>query len=401
MLPNSVRTMRTTDGDVNGNDAERSAMKIMFVTRSISGGGAERQLLTLAGALAGRGVSVGIISFYPPPVGLHVPNGVNLIVADKRGRWNVIGFYLKLVGILRREKPDIIHPYLPVPNSLVALAAPFCGSARVVFGLRASTLELSHYDWLSALSYSLERLLSRRAALLIANAHSVRTDAIARGYPGNRIVVVHNGIDTDEFDIDLESGAAFRARFGIAPDRFVLGHIGRFDPMKDHTTFLRAFANVAGSIQSAQAIIVGGGSTDFETALRQQAKQFGIADRIVWTGPQVTMREVYNSLDVLCISSQFGEGFPNVLGEAMACSIPCITTDVGDAAIVVGGCGEIVPPRDPGRLAIAIRKIAAMPASERHALGTDARQRIIENFSIEHLVNKTRAILTPLVRTSR
>jgi glycosyltransferase involved in cell wall biosynthesis len=109
------------------------------------------------------------------------------------------------------------------------------------------------------------------------------------------------------------------------------------------------------------------------------------------------MPAIYSGLDLLCSSSSFSEGFSNVIGEAMACGVPCVVTDVGDSKLIVGETGKVVPPEDPAALASACLESLVLPASQRRAIGSEARKRIEENFSAEKMVASMQAIFEDLI----
>ena len=236
-------------------------MKVIFLSRSLGRGGAERQLVTLVKGLRGRDIDARIALFYRAG-GLddEAQNaGVPLIYLGKSGRWDLVGFLLRLGAMVRRERPQILHGYLPVPNILAALAKPLISHLRVVWGVRASNLDPSFYDRLSRLSYGLERRLSGIPDLIISNSHAGRDHAIARGFPAERTVVVPNGIDVARFKPDPEAGAKIRRNWGIGQKEKVVGLVGRHDPMKDHGTFLEAAAILAEQRQDIRFACVGGG----------------------------------------------------------------------------------------------------------------------------------------------
>ncbi len=376
-------------------------MKIVFLSRSFSAGGAERQVRTLAVALAARGHDVTLVVFYSSDGGDERLPGVRVVSAGKRDRWDVVGFLVRLVSILREERPDCLHSYLPMANTIAALLRPFLPRTRLVFGLRASNMERDRYGWLERLAYGLERWLARSADLLIANAEVVRQHAIACGYPAERIRLVQNGIDTEVFAPNPAEGQALRAFWQIPEGAFVIGVVGRLDVMKDHVTFLTALAELRHGHGTVRAVLVGNGAANARARLRADAARLGVSDLIVWAGERHDMRAVYSALDLLCLSSAFGEGFPNVVAEAMACAIPCVATNVGDVVEIVGDTGSIVPPGDPEALGLAMAELAEMPRAVRSALGQAARARIVANFGIEKLCNDTLAVLDPLVHGSQ
>ena len=171
-------------------------MKILFFIRSLEVGGSQRQLAALAAGLARRGHEVAIVMFYDggPNEDSLSSLGVRLIHLRKAGRWDIFGPFARLCSIIRAERPDILYPFLPTQNTLAALLVPRRDRGRLVFGIRAAGMRAEHYDALAGPIYRLEAWLSRRADLIIANAESGRADAVRRGMPGERIVVIPNGI---------------------------------------------------------------------------------------------------------------------------------------------------------------------------------------------------------------
>jgi len=133
--------------------------------------------------------------------------------------------------------------------------------------------------------------------------------------------------------------------------------------------------------------------------LREMGENLGLGNRLIWAGAYASrdMPAVYNALDVLT-SSSYGEGFPNVIGEAMACGVPCVVTDVGDSALIVGETGIVVPPRDADALTQAWRRWLAFTDTERLARGVQARIRIEQEFGLSNMVAKTEAALQGLLK---
>ncbi|MBS0245087.1 MAG: glycosyltransferase [Proteobacteria bacterium] len=373
-------------------------MRIAFLTRSLTAGGAERQLGVLARALAKKGHDVSIFTFYAPVGDSHDWPRVRIISLGKAGRWHVMTFFWRLIVAMRRQRPDIIHSYLPTANCIAALIRPFVPGAKLVFGVRSSDMQPAAYDRLERLIYWLEARLALKADLMIANSHAAKHHLIERGTPAEKLAVIPNGIDSSEFKLDRARGETLRTEWLIAPDETVIGLAARFDPMKDHGTFFDAFALLRPDANRLRAVLVGGGSAELRRKLQDQALALGIADRIVWAGPHADMAAVYSAFDLLCLPSAYGEGFPNVVAEAMACEVPCLVTDVGDAAAIVGDLGEIVPPRNAAALAAGLRSILARPADERRRLGEAARQKIVENYSIARLTDATLDVIEKIAR---
>ena len=167
--------------------------------------------------------------------------------------------------------------------------------------------------------------------------------------------------------------------------------------MKDHATFIRAAARLAETRPEARFVLVGRGTDSRDGALERWIAEAGITDRTRRLGERTDIAKIIPGLDLMTLSSAFGEGFPNVLGEAMACGVPCVTTDVGDAARVVGDTGLVVRPRDPDALAAAWDEAATRDGATRAALGAAARERIIAQYSLAEMVRRYEDLYSELL----
>ena len=297
----------------------------------------------------------------------------------------MFSFLMNAYRFLRNEAPDILHGYLVVPNLLVILFKPFLLGTKVVWGVRASDMDLSHYDWLARFTFRLGSLLSRYADLIIVNSNFGMAYHQTKGYPLKKMVVVPNGIDTERFKINVEDRTRIRKEWGIGDNEKLVGLVARLDPMKDHHTFLEAAAILVNQREDIRFVCVGDGDRDYREMLHRKSTELGLNERLLWAGSRTDASAIYNAFDVATCTS-ITEGFPNVVGEAMSCGIPCVVTDVGDSAVIVGDLGFVVPPRDPRSLADAwIRCL-----SEAHAVPQmEIRARIIRDFSLQSLVEHT------------
>ncbi len=365
-------------------------MKIAFLIRSLDRGGAERQLVCLANGLAAKGHQVAVMVFYGGGELEAELDGVQLLDLKKTGRWDVPGFLARLVGCVRGYKPDILHGYLGTANALTVLLKLFLSGLPVVWGLRSSDMDLSHYDWLSRWSFVLERNLSRFADLIIVNSRSGLDYARKRGFAPGKMHVVANGVDTELFMPDSESGKPLRSEWGVEEDEILVGLVARIDPIKDHEMFLKAAALLSEKLPKARFVCVGGGDSDYLEKMKRAAMGMGLDNRLTWAGSRADMPAVFNSLDICCLSSQ-SEGFPNVLAEAMACGVPCVSTDVGDARHILGDTGFVVERGSSEKLFEALLGLADRLDS---GATTDARARIEQKFSLEAMIRKTEALLS-------
>ena len=368
----------------------------MLLVRALGFGGTERQVVYLARGLAARGNRVRVASFYPggPFEAEFAAANPERLVIGKRGRGDIVGFCSRLRHVLSAGRPDIVYSFLPVPNLLaVALASMSRRAPVVVWGIRGTPLELAHYDWLERASIRLERTLSRLPDLLIANSRSGAEWARAYHAGARRIEIVPNGIDTERFrPATSTERMAARNVLGCPGRAVVVAVVGRLDPMKDHQTFLRGLALAAGRAPNLVGLIAGGGAPGAVERLKAIASALGIADRVIWTGARRDVAEIYHAADLLCLPSAFGEGFPNVVGEAMASGLPCIVTAVGDNAELIGSTGLVVPPRKPEAIAGALVDYAER-IGETCAFDLAGRRRVVAHFSLEPMISKTENLL--------
>ncbi len=375
--------------------AHHGANLIFFLARSLDRGGAERQLVVLAKGLVRRGHAVAVAVFFGGGVyeAELAGAGVRIIHLEKKSRWDVLLFLTRLVRCLRMEHPAVLHSYLSVPNILTVVLRPLLTATRVVWGVRASNMDLSRYDWLSRLAYALERRLARFTNCIIANSYAGKRYAVANGFPGDKMVVIPNGIDTEYFQFDPERRQLVRSAWGVGEHEILIGLVGRLDPMKDHPVFLEAASHIAHERRDVRFVCVGDGPAAYAEPLKQQAAGLGLTGQLIWVGARDNMPAVYSALDIASSTSSYGEGFSNTIAEAMACGVPCVVTDVGDSALIIGDTGGIVAPGDHGALADAIQRLIDLPLEQRRGIGEACRARIVSEFGIDRLVQHTEQAL--------
>lgn len=366
--------------------------------RSLALGGAERQFCLLAQGLLARGHQVSVLSFYPGGTleAQLKTAGVPLVELAKGGRWDLLGFARRVRRWLRRERPQVLYSFLDTPNLLAAWLKPLCPGLKVAWGVRASDMDLKRYDWFARLSHRLLDFSARGADLVIVNSRAGAGILARRGLAAAKLKVIPNGLDVAAFTPDPAAGAGLRAQWGVGPQAPLLGLVARLDPMKDHPTFLRAAASLLPRFPGLRLVCVGGGPAGLARELKALAEELGLGQALVWAGQRRDMPAVMNALDVCVLSSAFGEGFPNVLGEAMACAKPCVVTAVGDAAWVLGRPELVAPPGQPEALAQRLAGLLEMPVAQRAALGASLRARVVEEFSLERMIARSEQALMDL-----
>jgi glycosyltransferase involved in cell wall biosynthesis len=366
-------------------------MRILFLSRSLGMGGAERQLVVLARGLRRRGHDVSVAVFYGGGEFEAELRGDGIAVHDlaKRGRWDNVAFLLRVVRLVRRLRPEVVHSYLDSPNIVAAAVRRVVPSVKVVWGIRSSMQDFAAYDWLFTASALLERAASPFVDGIIANSAVAGRQALSAGLSGRNLMVIPNGIDCEAFHPDPAAGERLRAAWGVPAGAALVGMVARLDPVKNHGNFLRAAAHVAARRDDARFACVGSGPAGYRGELERLAASLGLAGRLTWAGDRRATRAEYSAFDVAVLSSDDGEAFPNVVAEAMACGRPVAATDSGDVRAIVGDTGRVVPPRDPAALGAAILELLDRARAGGAELGAAARARIERDYSVEALVTTT------------
>lgn len=319
--------------------------------------------------------------------------GITVVTLGLRGRHDVFGFLLRLIRAVRDSRPDLVYSYLDFPNAVAAIIKPMMRQSRLIWGIRTSDMKLADRALSWRLFFAIERLLSRSADLIICNSWAGRRHMEKNQFRPKAMTVVANGIDTERFRPNLESRKRWRAAFGFADIDIVIGLVARLDPVKDHTTFLKAAADLVNGLPAVRFLCIGGGPTGYAEDLRRLGDSLGLGDRLIWAGERDDVSDVLNALDIATLCSAYGEGFPNAVGEGMAMALPFVTTDVGDAAKVVGDTGHVVPIASPSALAAAWRELAEFSPDTRVKAGLAARDRIVNCFPRKKMVGKTSELL--------
>jgi glycosyltransferase involved in cell wall biosynthesis len=262
-------------------------------------------------------------------------------------------------------------------------------------------MDLPAYGWLATWVFRAGAPLSRFADAIIVNSFAGKAHHVAEGYFAKGMIVIPNGIDSQRFRPDPAAGRRMRQEWKVATSERLIGLVGRLDPMKDHVTFLRAAELLARERSDVRFVCVGAGPEPYRTKLQSLSAELSLGARLIWAGPYQDVRAVYSALDIATSSSANGEGFSNVIAEAMACGVPCVATAVGDSALIVNEPQCIVPPRTPPALAAAWSHLLDCPRERRMEIGHQARRRIEREYSLERLVDRTEAVLLGVVKRPR
>jgi len=290
---------------------------------------------------------------------------------------------LALVGFMRRRKPAIVQTWMYHADLMGGLAARAAGIRTVLWGIRCTDTPSGLFGGRAVVRLGawLSHVIPQR---IVCCAEAARTYHERIGYRSDRMCVIPNGCRLEPFAAaSREKG---RARFGLLLNETVIGMVGRFDLQKDHQGFVRAAGLLAARMPQARFLMIGPGVDGKNPELAGWIRATGFAARFVLAGQQLDMPNCYAAMDVLCSSSCGGEGFPNVVCEAMATGVPCVVTDVGDSAAIVGNTGAVVAPADPQGMAEALfRMLACGESGKLERLGAMARARVEANYSLQRM----------------
>ncbi|SHK37525.1 Glycosyltransferase involved in cell wall bisynthesis [Desulfatibacillum alkenivorans DSM 16219] len=366
-------------------------IRLLLLASALDAGGAERQLVALAKALDKDAFEVTVCLFYergPLLKDLENQPGIDIFLLNKKGRWDLFSACARLIKEFRRRRIQAVYSFLPGPNIYAIPCARLAGGVKVIWGVRASDKDLNSAGWFARMFYFVEKSLSGFPHLIVSNSQAGAADVIARGFPQAKVEVIHNGIDAARFVKNAQKGRVLREKWGAPEGCTVFGVVASLRPMKGHRYFLEAAQLVSKQEDDVRFVCVGPKPGPARREFEDLAVRLDVAGKVIWAGPHSDMPAVYGALDVLVSSSVEHEGFSNSIGEAMSCSLPCVVTDVGDSALIVGDCGIAVPPRDSEKLARGMLEIRKRIAIEPD-LCQKNRSRIQDNFDVSLLADRT------------
>lgn len=357
---------------------------VMHVITDLGSGGAQSTLLRLvSGSQKFRHVVVSLADEGKLAPTLRSAGADVYALRMNRALPSPIAIF-SLARHIRRDRPSLIQTWLYHADLIGVLAAGVARFKPVAWNLRCSNMELTRYRWATRAVLSVLIRLSSHADVAIANSEAGRRWHSELGYRPRRWELIPNGIDTFVYRPDAGARAKWRNRLGIKDRKILVGMAARHDPMKDHENMLRAAAKAARGQSDLAFVLAGRGVSRNDPRLAQLADSVGVPVHLIDECDDLPGLNA--ALDIGVLSSAFGEGFPNVVAEIMATGVPCVVTDVGDAAAIVDATGLVIPPRDPEALAQAVLTLAA-DSTLRARLGEAARQRIAQRYKLSDMVS--------------
>lgn len=339
--------------------------------------------LTTAGPLAHRIEATGT-----PVTPLHMRPGMPSPLA-----------ILRLRRLLRDWQPDVIQSWMYHAD----LIASFCaGRVPLVWGIRHSDLSPeSHKRTTRLVAWLCARLSHRIPRAILCNSHTSARMHAAIGYDASKIQVIPNGFDTDVFVPSEEARRSVRRELGLPEDAKLVGYVARFHVLKDHLTFFRAAAALHREMPEVHFVLAGKDIDHNNPTIAGWLNELdspGLRECIHLLGPREDIPRLTAAFDVATLTST-GESFPNVLGEAMSCGVPCVTTDVGDAREIVGETGHVADVGDFKNIASSLQQVSSLSLKD-HQHNLAARERIINHYSIKHTVGNYYALYQHLAENA-
>ena len=300
------------------------------------------------------------------------------------GMHSVLGIPLtiwRLMRLIRSYRPDIVQTWMYHADLIGGLAARLAGNRSVIWGIRTTDIRscsrsASFVRWLCA------KLSTWLPSVIVSAAEASKRSHIAVGYDVSKMVVVPNGYDFSWLQASVEVRLSLREQAGFYQDDVVLGSLGRFHADKDQENFVRVAGLLAPRFSKLRFLMVGRNLTWNNLLLAGWIDQTGFKERFVLLGERKDVPQCLAAMDIFCLHSRT-EGFPNVLAEAMAMGLPCITTNVGDAVMLLADTGLVVPKEDSPAMAKGVEQMLTLSPEARIALGLRAKARVVTEFSME------------------
>lgn len=293
---------------------------------------------------------------------------------------------LRLVRSIKSIRPDLFHGWMYHGNLAASFAHFVSGrNLPLVWNVRHSLADPKRESWRTRILLKLSAAISRRPSAIIYNSGVATVQHREVGYSPENEVVLPNGFDFDQFRPNSEARKRLNLEYAIDPDAVLVGKVARLHPMKDHSMLVEAVALARTQGHDLHLLMVGEGLAMPPEHLLQQIDRLLPPDRVTVIGARADVADLLPGLDILALSSSWGEGFPNVIGEALACGVPVVATDVGDSASIVADSGVVVLPGDTEAFASALAEMAQLGPEGRKSLGLAGRTRAKANYGLKEI----------------
>lgn len=360
-------------------------VKILHIIVGLEIGGAELMLSRLVGALADHPhqthevVSLTTVG----TVGKALrKQGVAVYELRMLSTFGMAKALIQLVRLIRRIKPDVVQTWMYHADFLGGLAARFAGHRAIIWGIRTTDVAAGGARATAIVRKACAMLSHVVPRAIACAAEASKKTHIGLGYDASKMMTIPNGFEFSKLKATESDRNTLRLQCSMGGQDIVIGYLGRFHLAKDQENFVNAAAIVAKQHSNARFMMVGRDLDAANMRLNQWIQATGFADRFVLLGERTDVARCLRSMDIFCLSSRT-EGFPNVVAEAMYMQLPCVVTDVGDAALLLGGTGLVVPKENSAALARGLETFLNMAPEGRQEIGRRANFRVVGEYSIE------------------
>ena len=375
-------------------------MKIVYLTTGLNMGGAEVMLYNLLSNIDRDRFEPTVISLMDKGVfGEQIEElGIPVHSAGMLVGKPSLSSAKKVIDLIKQAQPDLIQGWMYHGN----LAAQFFNfvsgkKTPVLWSIHHSLHDLPSEKPLTQAIIRFGSWSSKYISKVAYVSEKSKGQHQKLGYSHSNGCIVPNGFDISKFQPSAEVRQKFRQELGIADDTFLIGSLARYHPMKDHANLLRAAKILLEQSPDTKFVLIGTNVDHENSGLTDLIAELGIKDSVYLLGQRRDIPEITPALDILTSSSAFGEAFPLVIGEAMACGIPCVVTDIGDSGWIVGDTGKAVPPKNPKALAQGWQEMIDLDYAARAEKSAAARNRIVEKFALDSIVNQYENIYQSVV----
>jgi len=375
-------------------------IRVLHVITGLGVGGAENALLRLLQSMDASRFSNEVVSLSTEgPIAVQI-KALGIPVHSlhlSKTQALVIG-WRRLKDLIGSDRFDVVQSWMYHADLLSLLATKFSSGLPVVWNIRHSDLSWrANRKGTLAIAQICAWLSANGPEEIVVCAEAAKASHKAIGYDATKMSVIPNGIDSNKFSPHPELRIRKRLELGIAEHASLVGLVARYHPQKDHATFIEMASILCREHPETRFALIGEGCDESNVELATLLLRFGVASRFHLLGARSDVIELFSAMDLHVLSSR-GEGFPNVLAEAMSCELPCISTRAGDAAFILGDeslCAEVGDARELARLASGILHLS-LP--DRHRLGARLRERVRSQFGLEAMRDAYQALYGRLLR---
>ena len=363
--------------------------KIIYIITGLNVGGAEIVLLRLLMKINKKEYDPLVITLGEKGImGERIEKlGINVYCLRIHSFINLLPGLIKLVNKINIFNPQIIHTFMIHSAFFVGIIAKLLNKPTIIWNIFSTDLSLQSNKYKTRLIIKMCAYLSKIIPnRIIVDSNASYASHKKAGYSWEKMEIIHNGVDTNEFSPNTIKRSEYRKQY-FKENELVIGLIARYHPVKGHDIFIKAVSILRREVSNVKFLLNGSNIEISNSKLMKMISKEGIQDFIHISDSKLEVTNILLACDILVSSSKF-ESFPNIICEAMACSIPCVVTNVGDCAEIVGETGIIVSANDADELSSAIMGLINMPLKDRKKLGANARLRIKNNFSLSLMMEK-------------